>query len=62
VVDQAKLFTRCSSSAPFWQAWAGAANPREPANLELDLAVIADAFVVTVVAAGQHRRRFLAPC
>ena len=41
---------RCSSSARCWPGLGGALQiPREPANLDMDLSVIADAFVVTVV-------------
>ena len=49
-VDQAKLFTSVFSVGAVLAGLGGALQiPREPANLELDLAVIADAFVVTVV-------------
>lgn len=49
-VDQAKLFTSVFFVGAVLAGLGGALQiPREPANLELDLAVIADAFVVTVV-------------
>src|SRR5438270_11274055 len=49
-VDQAKLFTSVFFVGSVLAGLGGALQiPREPANLELDLAVIADAFVVTVV-------------
>jgi branched-chain amino acid transport system permease protein len=49
-VDQAKLFTSVFFVGAMLAGLGGALQiPREPANLELDLAVIADAFVVTVV-------------
>ena len=49
-VDQAKLFTSVFFVGAVLAGLGGALQiPREPANLDLDLAVIADAFVVTVV-------------
>ena len=49
-VDQAKLFTSVFFVGAVLAGLAGALQiPREPANLDLDLSVIADAFVVTVV-------------
>ena len=49
-VDQAKLFTSVFFAGSVLAGLGGALQiPREPANLDLDLAVIADAFVVTVV-------------
>ena len=49
-VDQAKLFTSVLFVGALLAGLGGALQiPREPANLELDLAVVADAFVVTVV-------------
>jgi len=49
-VDQAKLFTSVFFVGSVLAGLGGALQiPREPANLELDLSVIADAFVVTVV-------------
>ncbi len=49
-VDQAKLFTSVFFVGSVLAGLGGALQiPREPANLELDLAIIADAFVVTVV-------------
>jgi branched-chain amino acid transport system permease protein len=49
-VDQAKLFTSVFFVGSVLAGLGGALQiPREPANLDLDLAVIADAFVVTVV-------------
>ena len=46
----AKLFTAVFAFGAFLAGLAGALTlPREPANLGMDLAVIADAFVVTVV-------------
>ncbi|MBV8408484.1 MAG: ABC transporter permease, partial [Alphaproteobacteria bacterium] len=49
-VDQAKLFTSVFFVGAVLAGLGGALQlPREPANLELDLSVIADAFVVTVV-------------
>src|ERR1044071_6852326 len=49
-VDQAKLFASVFFAGAVLAGLGGALQiPREPANLDLDLAVIADAFVVTVV-------------
>ena len=49
-IDQAKLYTAVFALGSFLAGAAGAlALPREPANLAMDLAVIADAFVVTVL-------------
>ncbi len=49
-IDQAKLFTAVFAIGAFLAGLAGALTlPREPANLGMDLAVIADAFVVTVL-------------
>jgi branched-chain amino acid transport system permease protein len=49
-VDQAKLFTSVLFVGAALAGLGGALQiPREPANLDLDLSVIADAFVVTVV-------------
>jgi branched-chain amino acid transport system permease protein len=49
-VDQARLFTSVFFVGAALAGLGGALQiPREPANLELDLSVIADAFVVTVV-------------
>ncbi|MBS0518500.1 MAG: ABC transporter permease [Proteobacteria bacterium] len=49
-VDQAKLFTSVFFVGAVLAGLGGALQiPREPANLDLDLTVIADAFVVTVV-------------
>jgi len=49
-VDQARLFTSVFFVGSVLAGLGGALQiPREPANLDLDLAVIADAFVVTVV-------------
>jgi branched-chain amino acid transport system permease protein len=49
-VDQARLFTSVLFVGSLLAGLAGALQiPREPANLDLDLSVIADAFVVTVV-------------
>ncbi|WP_421996678.1 ABC transporter permease [Reyranella sp.] len=49
-VDQAWLFTSVFFVGAVLAGLGGALQiPREPANLDLDLAVIADAFVVTVV-------------
>ena len=49
-VDQARLFTSVFFVGAVLAGLGGALQiPREPANLELDLTVIADAFVVTVV-------------
>ncbi len=49
-VDQAKLFTSVFFAGAVLAGLGGAPQiPREPANLDLDLAIIADAFVITVV-------------
>ena len=49
-VDQARLFTSVFFVGAVLAGLGGALQiPREPANLEIDLSVIADAFVVTVV-------------
>jgi branched-chain amino acid transport system permease protein len=49
-VNQAMLFTSVFALGSFLAGLSGAlALPREPANLNLDLAIIADVFVVTVV-------------
>jgi branched-chain amino acid transport system permease protein len=49
-IDQSKLFTAVFALGAFLAGLAGAlTSPREPANLGMDLAVIADAFVVTVL-------------
>ena len=49
-VDQAKLFTSVFFVGSVLAGLGGALQiPREPANLDLDLSVIADAFVITVV-------------
>ena len=49
-VDQGKLFTSVFFVGAALAGLGGALQiPREPANLDLDLSVIADAFVVTVV-------------
>jgi branched-chain amino acid transport system permease protein len=49
-IDQSKLFTAVFALGAFLAGLAGALTlPREPANLGMDLAVIADAFVVTVL-------------
>ena len=49
-VDQAMLFTSVFFAGAVLAGLGGALQiPREPANLDLDLSVIADAFVVTVV-------------
>ncbi len=49
-IDQARLFTGVLALGGFLAGLAGAlALPREPANLAMDLAIIADLFVVTVV-------------
>jgi branched-chain amino acid transport system permease protein len=49
-VDQAKLFSQVFFVGALLAGLGGALQiPREPANLDLDLTVIADAFVVTVV-------------
>ena len=49
-IDQAKLYTAVFALGAFLAGLAGAMQlPREPANLGMDLAIVADAFVVTVV-------------
>ena len=49
-IDEARLYTAVFALGSFLAALAGALTlPREPANLGMDLAVIADAFVVTVL-------------
>jgi branched-chain amino acid transport system permease protein len=49
-IDEASLYTAVFALGSFLAALAGALTlPREPANLGMDLAVIADAFVVTVL-------------
>lgn len=49
-VDERRLFTAVFALGSFLAGLAGALTlPREPANLGMDLAVIADAFVVTVL-------------
>jgi branched-chain amino acid transport system permease protein len=49
-VDQARLFSQVFFVGSVLAGLGGALQiPREPANLDLDLSVIADAFVVTVV-------------
>ncbi len=49
-IDERKLFTAVFALGSFLAGLAGALTlPREPANLGMDLAVIADAFVVTVL-------------
>jgi len=49
-IDQARLYTAVFALGAFLAGLAGALQlPREPANLGMDLAIIADAFVVTVV-------------
>ena len=49
-IDQALLYTAVFALGAFLAGLAGALQlPREPANLGMDLAVIAEAFVVTVV-------------
>ncbi|CAG0995795.1 High-affinity branched-chain amino acid transport system permease protein LivH [Burkholderiales bacterium] len=49
-VDQAKLYTAVFALGAALAGLAGALQlPREPANLAMDLSIIADAFVVTVV-------------
>ncbi|MEO8755297.1 MAG: ABC transporter permease [Casimicrobiaceae bacterium] len=49
-VDQARLYTAVFALGAFLAGLAGALQiPREPANLGMDLAVIAEAFVVTVI-------------
>ena len=49
-IDDARLFTAVFALGAFLAGLAGALQlPREPANLGMDVAIIADAFVVTVV-------------
>jgi branched-chain amino acid transport system permease protein len=49
-VDQARLYTTVFALGAFLAGLAGALQiPREPANLGMDLAIIAEAFVVTVI-------------
>ena len=49
-IDQAKLYTAVFALGAFLAGLAGALQlPREPANLGMDLATVADAFVITVV-------------
>ncbi len=49
-IDQAKLYTAVFALGAFLAGLAGALQlPREPANLNMDLSIIVDAFVVTVV-------------
>ena len=49
-IDQARLYTAVFALGAFLAGLAGALQiPREPANLGMDLGIIADAFVVTVV-------------
>jgi branched-chain amino acid transport system permease protein len=49
-IDQARLYTAVFALGAFLAGLAGALQlPREPANLGMDLATVADAFVVTVV-------------
>jgi branched-chain amino acid transport system permease protein len=49
-INQGRLFTAVFALGAFLAGLAGALQlPREPANLGMDLAIIADAFVVTVV-------------
>src|SRR3989475_55786 len=49
-IDQSRLYTAVFALGALLAGWAGALQlPREPANLGMDLAIIADAFVVTVV-------------
>jgi branched-chain amino acid transport system permease protein len=49
-IDQARLYTAVFVLGAFLAGLAGALQlPREPANLGMDLSIIADAFVVTVV-------------
>src|SRR2546422_553783 len=49
-IDQSKLYTAVFALGALLAGWAGALQlPREPANLGMDLAIIADAVVVTVV-------------
>jgi branched-chain amino acid transport system permease protein len=49
-IDERRLFTAVFALGSFLAGLAGALQlPREPANLNMDLAIIAEAFVVTVV-------------
>ncbi|MEP7328585.1 MAG: ABC transporter permease [Betaproteobacteria bacterium] len=49
-IDQARLYTAVFALGSLLAGLAGALQlPREPANLNMDLSIIADAFVVTVV-------------
>ena len=49
-INQALLFTSVFALGSFLAGLGGAlALPREPANLSMDLSIIADVFVVTVV-------------
>ena len=49
-IDESRLYTAVFALGAFLAGLAGALTlPREPANLGMDLAVIADAFVVTVL-------------
>ena len=49
-IDERRLFTAVFALGALLAGLAGALQlPREPANLGMDLAIIADAFVVTVV-------------
>jgi len=49
-IDEARLYTAVFALGTFLAGFAGALTlPREPANLGMDLSVIADAFVVTVL-------------
>jgi branched-chain amino acid transport system permease protein len=49
-IDESKVFTAVFALGAFLAGLAGALTlPREPANLGMDLAVIADAFVITVL-------------
>ncbi len=49
-IDQARLYTAVFALGAFLAGLAGALQlPREPANLGMDLSIIADAFVVTVI-------------
>jgi branched-subunit amino acid ABC-type transport system permease component len=49
-IDQSRLYTAVFVLGAFLAGLAGALQlPREPANLGMDLSIIADAFVVTVV-------------
>ncbi len=63
-VDQATLYTAVFALGAFLAGLAGALQiPREPANLGMDLGIIAEAFVVTVVGGlGSIPGAFLAAC